>query len=145
MQINSDSIKPFLIRWGALLGTGIAAFFAGHEYAKEHLAPQVQVVNHTQTVDKVVNHTVTVRETAPNGTVKETTTTDTTQNKVSEATVKAVEKAIRKEWAVGLGWSFASYIPVEANIDRRLLGDLWLTAGANWSHPQLTLGVKYEF
>lgn len=138
-------MKDIIIRWAALIGIGIASFFVGLQYERQTAVPQIQTV--AQLVDKVTTKIVRVKETAPDGTVKETVSTDKIEDRRA-ATVIPPPLTIKKRnnYSLGLRWHPSTYIPVEASVGRRLIGDVWLEAGANWHEKtHFLLGVRVDF
>jgi hypothetical protein len=140
-------VKELIIRWGVVLGIGVAAFLAGKEYSVQTAKPIIVTKIEQVQVEKLVTKTITIRDKHPDGSTTETITEDKVEDKASHSSSMAAVLPVNKKnnWGLGLDWGFDSYIPVGARIDRRILADGWVSLGANWNEPNLTLGIRWEF
>lgn len=132
------------IRIGVIIGSFLLAFGGGYYLAKRSVKPII--VTQVKEVEKVVTKTVTrERVVTRDGTVTEReVTADTVADKSKDKVLAALPNP--PQWSLGLRWSPVSYVPVEAEIGRRLLGNIWITAGANWrDSTHFLLGVRYDF
>lgn len=157
-------MKELIIRWAALIGIGVSSFFVGINYARQTMKPDVQIVTKVVTevkeVEKVVTKQVVkrvvVKDTHVDGSITEITKedeiTDSEQNKDTDTSVKVANKTTTinraNNWGIGMHWDILhpNYVPIGADVNRRILGDAWVNVGVQWmEHKQLTLGILYEF
>lgn len=117
-------IKAFVVMFLAGAAAGVFGAFK-----------LMKPVEHETVVERVVTHIHTV--VAPDGT--KTTDTVKHENSIVEAAPKSIVTA--KNWAVGAGYSTKSEYVI--SVDRRILGDFWVTGSA--SAGQAAIGLKYEF
>jgi hypothetical protein len=132
---------------GLILGSLLLAFGGGYYLAKKSVKPAKPIViTQVKEIEKVVTKTVTKeRVVTRDGTVTEReVTADTVADKSLDKVLTALPNP--PQWSLGLRWSPVSYVPVEAEIGRRLLGNVWITAGANWYRStHFLLGIRYDF
>lgn len=145
----------------ALLLFGTGWFARGKEVVE---VPKTVIQKQTEVQTKVVDHVVTkvVTKTVkvPSGPTTTTTTTtvteDKTKDKDSESKLDGVKSvpmatssAARNDWGLALKWQPrldpTVYYPTQAEISRRVLGDLWGTIGVDWHNHDVTVGVRYDF
>jgi len=88
-------------------------------------------------VETIKDRIVTVVHTVvrPDG----TRTIDEVKHETVEAVVPKV--GAKPDWALGL--TYNSRLETGVTLDRRLLGDFWLTSGA--TRTQVQVGIRYEF
>lgn len=133
-------MTKYIIIAVALL-SGALGFYA----AKKTVKPVV--VTQVKEVEKIVTKTVTKEKIVQKDgtTIERETVADKAEDKSKNNSI-APPVAKQAQWRLGLHWNPTSYVPVSTTISRRLLGNLWLDAGANWyDKPHLLLGVSYEF
>lgn len=133
-------MTKYIIIAVALL-SGALGFYAAKKLVKPVVVTQVKEI------EKVVTKTVTKeRIVTKNGTtIERETVADKAEDRNTNKPLPAVA-AVKPQWSLELNWGRGSYVPVEASVGRRILGDLWLTAGSNWKHdPYLLIGIRYEF
>lgn len=133
-------MTKYIIIAVALL-SGALGFYAAKKLVKPVVVTQVKEI------EKVVTKTVTKeRIVTKNGTtIERETVADKAEDRNTNKPLPIVA-AVKPQWSLELNWGRGSYVPVEASVGRRILGDLWLTAGSNWKHdPYLLIGIRYEF
>lgn len=96
---------------------------------------------------------VTIKETKPDGTVTETTTTEAktdSKSSIKEKPVQVAQAVVRKDWSVGVvyrpDFRDPTWAPAGASVGYRVLGDLWIDGTMTVdAQPSFLLGVRYEF
>jgi len=136
-------MTKYIIIAVALL-SGALGFYA----AKKTIKPVT--VTQVKEIEKVVTKTVTKEKIVQKDgtTIERETVADKAEDKSKNGSVIVPPIVAQTQWRLGLRWHPTSYIPVDTTISRRLLGNLWLDAGANWMdarHPYLLIGVSYDF
>lgn len=133
-------MTKFIIIAVALL-SGALGFYTAKKLVKPVVVTQVKEI------EKIVTKTVTKEKivTKDGTTIERETVADKAEDKSKNNSI-APPTAKQSQWRLGLRWHPTSYIPVDTTISRRLLGNLWLDAGANWyDKPHLLIGVSYDF
>lgn len=132
-----------------VVAAGAAGFYTGKG------RKEVQIVEKKgETITKVVTRTVTVTKTVrPDGTVEEKTETkDRTKDETEKVVNKdTTTKPMGTDYSLGVRYRVSSFASVlapgpqnfEAEVGRRVLGDIWVTGGAGLGG--ITLGVRYDF
>ena len=124
-----------------------AAFTAGW-YSKE---AKTVVQTKVEEVEKIITRTVTVKEPNKDGTVTETTTTETAEerSKPDPVLVKALTK---NNWGLGVTFNPANfyadkpnYYPTGVQLERRILGGFWGSLQYQIEHKEIQVGIKYQF
>lgn len=144
-----------------LAGTYYAGYASHTPETKIETKEVVRTETKIQQVEKVVREIVTQRRTEPNGTktetitekvVADTNTSKDTDKKSTERKSEPVAQVVpeRRNWSVGANWRLSpqylpSYIPSGADVGYRVIGDLWVTGGADWQTKSVLIGTRVEF
>lgn len=125
------------------------AMFATGYYVK---SSKVVIQTEIKEVEKVVIRKVTVREQAPDGTVSETTTEESTSDSNKQRPDPIAFKPLHREWALGIQFDPSkfyqdkpSFYPTAFTVEKRVLGNAWAGVGYNWLRKEISLELRYEF
>jgi hypothetical protein len=140
-------MKWKLMRALLLVGLLCGAYFAGKQLNPVTKTEQIEV-------EKIVTQRVIERVTAPDGTVKETVTENTTSDTIAsnEKNVTTAPPS-RPDWRASLLWTPRMDVttpaelltPTGGAVERRILGPVWLGVGIDWYDPAITLSASMEF
>lgn len=134
-----------------LLATGCfaAGWFSRDPSVITKTDTKIEYKDRVQTITK----TVFVKETKPDGTVTETTTTDAKSDSKSttkQPTPQVAQAVVRKDWSIGVQWRpdfrDPTWVPAGGSVGYRVVSDLWVDAAVTVDkQPGLLVGLRWEF
>lgn len=134
-------MKQLIIAIVLSLGVGVAV--------GRYLTPpdvQIKEVVKEVVVTKKDEQTHTVKVTLPDGTVKEETTKTTKEVSTDSRTEKKEEVVItsKPQWVVGASYQFTSGQAYGAQVDRRIIGPVFVGVFAN-TNKDVGVALRLEF